>query len=414
MNELILTEGQNAAYKAFVAFMLSATEKAFVLAGYAGTGKSTLVNKFISDLPDILKTRKLITQEDDDYEWIMTATTNKAAEALSSITQEPVRTIQSLIGGFVQKNYKTGKTKLRLRDDAERLEDKIIFIDEASYINIELLEMIMRQTMDCKIVFIGDPAQLTPVKSTKTPVFAAGFPMAELTEVVRQAEGNPIIDLATAFRNTVNGQDWSAFTPDGVAITHMARDTFDEAIMDEFKRDDWRSNDSKVLSWTNGTTVEYNQSIRNAVQGVPELQIGDYAVCNKYISSKDCTLKTDQTVLITGIAPHTEYGVDGIIVGIDNTQEAFMPNSLIEKKALMKKFKAEEAHGKLKRVDSEWIDLRAAYACTINKSQGSTYDRVFIDLDDIKKCSSANLIARMMYVAVSRAREQVFLVGDLV
>jgi ATP-dependent exoDNAse (exonuclease V) alpha subunit len=61
-----------------------------------------------------------------------------------------------------------------------------------------------------------------------------------------------------------------------------------------------------------------------------------------------------------------------------------------------------------------WIDLRAAYAQTVNKSQGSTYDRVFIDLDDIRRCNSGDQIARMLYVAVSRAREQVFLTGDLV
>lgn len=61
-----------------------------------------------------------------------------------------------------------------------------------------------------------------------------------------------------------------------------------------------------------------------------------------------------------------------------------------------------------------WIDLRAAYACTINKAQGSTYDKVFIDLDDIKKCNSGNQIARMLYVGVSRARLIVYLCGDLI
>jgi ATP-dependent exoDNAse (exonuclease V) alpha subunit len=58
--------------------------------------------------------------------------------------------------------------------------------------------------------------------------------------------------------------------------------------------------------------------------------------------------------------------------------------------------------------------LRAAYAQTINKSQGSTYDRVFIDLDDLARCSSGDQLARMLYVGFSRARHQVFLTGDLV
>jgi len=65
-------------------------------------------------------------------------------------------------------------------------------------------------------------------------------------------------------------------------------------------------------------------------------------------------------------------------------------------------------------IEERWIDLRPAYACTINKSQGSTYDQVFIDLDDVKKCNNANTIARMLYVAVSRARDKVIFTGDLV
>ena len=65
-------------------------------------------------------------------------------------------------------------------------------------------------------------------------------------------------------------------------------------------------------------------------------------------------------------------------------------------------------------MDNNWIDLRAAYASTINKAQGSTYKTVFIDLDDIKRCNSGDQIARMMYVGVSRASQRVWLTGDLV
>ena len=65
-------------------------------------------------------------------------------------------------------------------------------------------------------------------------------------------------------------------------------------------------------------------------------------------------------------------------------------------------------------IERTWIDLRAAYAQTVDKSQGSTYDKVFIDLDDISHCTSGARIARMLYVAVSRARHQVIFTGDLV
>ena len=59
-------------------------------------------------------------------------------------------------------------------------------------------------------------------------------------------------------------------------------------------------------------------------------------------------------------------------------------------------------------------EYEIALTATTNKAQGSTFDRVFVDLDDIRRCNSGDQIARMLYVGVSRARTQVFLTGDLV
>ena len=269
-------------------------------------------------------------------------------------------------------------------------------------------------TNNCKIVFIGDPAQLTPIESRTTCVWEQKYPVAHLDEVVRQADGNPIIDLATSFRDTVGTGEFFSFTPDGVHVDHMSRDKFDAKIIEEFSRVGRDHNDAKVLAWTNKTVIGYNQAIRGVVQGVPELQVGDYAICNKYISNAKCLVKTDATVLITKFDPATDHGVTGFKVEMDKRHSAFLPASLEAKKAAIKAAKTEENFARLAYIESNWIDLRAAYACTINKSQGSTYDIAFIDLDDIKKCNSANQIARMLYVAVSRARLHVFLTGDLV
>jgi ATP-dependent exoDNAse (exonuclease V) alpha subunit len=79
----------------------------------------------------------------------------------------------------------------------------------------------------------------------------------------------------------------------------------------------------------------------------------------------------------------------------------------------VKHFQAKKLYGVIAEMESYFIDLRAAYACTINKSQGSTYDRVYIDLEDVRKCKNPNLLARLLYVGVSRARHQVFLTGSI-
>jgi hypothetical protein len=360
-----------------------------------------------------MQTAKLLTQDIKTWEIALTATTNKAVEALAGITNEEVTTIQSKLGLRVVKNYEK-RTSMLVPKDTEIVEDTILFIDEASFIDADLLALIFERTHNCKIVFIGDPAQITPINSNKTPVFSAGFDEAKLTEVVRQAEGNPIIDLATAFRGTVNTGVWFAFTPDGTNIYHAPRAEFEELISAEFSRPEWSYMDSKVLAWTNKTVINYNQGIRNHVQGNPELQVGDYAVCNSFIGTRKYSIKTDELVHITSINPATEVGIDGWIVEVNNKHSGFLPREQAEAKARSKVAKAAGELGLVRKIDEEWFDLRAAYACTVNKAQGSTFERVFIDLDDIGKCHNGNQIARMMYVAVSRASKQVFMTGDLV
>lgn len=412
---IVLTEDQTHALNAFHQFLLDPIEQVFVLSGYSGCGKSTLVRTIIDEIPNFMRAARLINPKQKDYFIELTATTNKAAENLSQITGYPASTIHSFLGLKVSTDFKTGVTTLSPRKGAHQQEDALIFIDEASYVDSQLLKFIFQMTRNCKICFIGDPAQLTPVKATSTPVFDAKFNGAMLSKVVRQAEGNPIVDLATKFRHTVNTGEFFSFTPDGQAVQYLPRDKFNEAIEAEFTRPDWKYKDSKVLAWTNKCVIGYNHFVRNHVKGDPHFAVGDYAVVNSFISAGSKTLKTDQLVQITGIStPTHELDVIGKWFTLDNELSVFMPDHLADKNARIKEAKANNEISVIATIETTWVDLRAAYACTINKAQGSTFDRVFIDLDDIRRCNSGDQIARMLYVGVSRARHQVFLTGDLV
>ena len=398
---------------AFQQFLLDPTETVFVLSGYSGCGKSTLVRTLLDKLPVFMKTLKLIDPNQKDYEVALTATTNKAAENLARITGSSATTIHSFLSLRVSTDYKTGVTTLSPRNWTP-VESYLLFIDEASYIDSKLLELIFKLTHKCKIVFVGDPAQLTPVKSSATPVFGANFNGAALTQVVRQAEGNPIVDLSTKFRHTVNTGEFFSFKPDGHHIQHLNEMDFHQAIINEFARPDWSYADSKILAWTNKKVIAYNQFVRNQVKGSPDFHVGDYAVCNSYIQIGKTSIKTDELVEITDIAGWIEmYGVKGRFFELNGSTNVFFPRSLEEANARVKKAKAEGDFSLVAHIESGWIDLRAAYACTINKSQGSTFDKAFIDLSDVRRCNSGDQIARMLYVAVSRARSQVFLTGDL-
>ena len=419
MSKLPLTQDQRAAYLAFIGFINNPDQSEFSLEGYAGTGKSTLVNRLLTELPATLQAAKLITQSPIDWEIVLTATTNKAAEALSNIVNQEVKTIQSFLGLTVEQNHKAKTSKLVKGHQASVKEHCIIFVDEASFADKVLMDFIDELTENCKIIYIGDPAQLTPIKTYTAPVFEAGYPTAKLNEVVRQAEGNPIIDLATAFRNMVNGEGAFSFTPDGHHIQHMSQSDFEDKILEEFSSPDNKNDSARVLAWRNKTVIHYNHEIREAVQGVPHLQAGDYAVCNSYVNfsrnGEKCNVKTDQEVMITKTIDATRLGVDGWMVHMttnSGNHVAFMPSSLADKKAALRKYRKDEAWDKVKDIEDRWIDLRAAFACTVNKSQGSTYDKVFIDLNDIGACFNANTMARMLYVAVSRARHHVYLTGD--
>ena len=415
MNALTLSPDQQAGYEAFSSFLLDPRKSVFVLAGYSGTGKSTLVRTLLGEIDNLFKMARLINPAYPTFDVKLTATTNKACEALRFITHREVVTIHSALGLRVQTDYSTNKSTLVVRQGADIVRDTVLFVDEASFVDEPLLRHIFKRTERCKIVFIGDPAQLLNVGCDVPPVFHRGFEGAHLSKVVRQAEGNPIIELSTKFRETVSSGEFFSFQPDGHFIQHMERADFDQAILAEFGRPDWHYHDSKVLAWTNKCVVAYNRGIREYVQGDPDFQIGDYAVCNHFVGSKGYSIKTDQLVQITDISePSYEHGLAGKYFTVDNAVVKFMPDSLTEKKALIRQAEAEGNATVLYEINNNWIDLRAAFACTINKSQGSTFRKVFIDLDDIKKCTLGSQIARLMYVGISRASEQVIFTGDLV
>lgn len=413
-DNLTLTSDQQSALDAFYTFLVDPVETVFVLRGYSGCGKSTLVRTLLDRLPAFQKAAKLINPSGPEYVPELTATTNKAAENLAHITGYEVKTIHSALGLLVQPDVKTKASTLKPRRNAEIKQGVLLFIDEASYIDSDLLGWIFKQTQKCKIVFIGDPAQLAPVKSSTTPVFDAGFGGAELTQVVRQAAGNPIVDLATMFRNTVNTGVWTPFKPDGHHIQRLSRGDFLKAIEAEFTRPDWRYSDSKILGWTNKCVVDFNDFVRRLVKGNPDFQVGDYAICNSFITPhKGAALKTDQLVLIEFIGSETTvHGVVGNYMLVSGCQ-VFQPKSLASKNEAIKAARARKDWDAVFEMEQQWIDLRGAYACTINKAQGSTFDKVYIDLADISRCHQGETVARMLYVGTSRARNHVYLTGDL-
>lgn len=411
----ILSDDQDAALAAFVGFLMSPTESVFVLEGYAGTGKTTMIKHLLANLNKYIATAKLLDPQYKELNVELTATTNTACEELARITGKEVNTIHSFLGLRVVTDYSTGKTTVIPKNNTQVRYDNLVFIDEASNLDWKMLKYIFQLTRDCKIVFMGDRAQLASVGCTKPPAFEAGFKGAMLKNVMRQSAGNPIIDAATCFRNTVLTGEWTPFKPDGTIIKHFKdRGEFEDEIIKEFVRPDWTYRQSKVLAWTNKCVLKYNAALAELTTGQSAFVAGDYAVNNSYVQANSHSVKTNAVVQITAIEEDTDHkGVDGNWVQIDNLGKFFFPRRLQDKLDRIKQANKEEDYTTVAEIDRSWIDLRHYFAQTINKSQGSTYGKVFIDLDDLRRCNSGDQIARMLYVAFSRAQQNVYLVGDI-
>jgi len=168
------------------------------------------------------------------------------------------------------------------------------------------------------------------------------------------------------------------------------------------------------LAWTNACVIAYNHAINSKVSGNAEISVGDYVVNNKMVTNGTTKINTDQQVYVSGIEEDMEeFGVRGRLVELDNKHSFFFPDSLASKALRIKEARAANDYTILKHIDERWIDLRSAFAQTFNKSQGSTYDEVFIDLDDLNKCHNGNAIARYLYVGFSRARARVYVTGTI-
>lgn len=410
---ITLTQDQEKAKDAFMKFYNS-DEQFFIIEGYAGTGKTTLVKHLLEHLNTYHKTLEMIGSKQKPLSPVLTATTNKASESLETATGLPVTTIHTHLGLYLATDYHTGESTLKRKKSAGPLSKQLIFIDEASYIDKYLLSWIRNLTKNCKVVFMGDSAQLTPVKCTTTPAFDINCDKVNLSKVVRQQDGNPIKEICELLRHTIKGGEFPDINIDGIHIVHVEQEEFEKQILNEFTNN-WQPTQSRVLAWTNNKVHHYNKMIYLNLFGSEQLQAGQYVLNNTFVKgNSNRGIGTDHIVKLQSIRPYTdeETGVQGHRVKIDNSTFFLPPEPKMKKKYFDKAIKEGDSATAI-LIDNYWCDLRPVYACTVNKSQGSTYDKVYIDINDIAKCRSNNQVARLLYVAISRARHQVILTGDL-
>lgn len=384
---LLLNEEQQHALNRIKGFINS--DKAFfVLVGYAGTGKTTLVSKLVQEIKVHL-----------------TATTNKAAHVLSQATNEPASTIHRFLGLKPRYGKLEQTTPCTTRN-------ALVLVDESSMIDEDLLEFIKKnhQTHNNRYILVGDPTQLPPVTMDYSPVFYLGkdVPASKLTTIMRQ-EDSPLQELVISLRKWIEGSDQPDLVPNGADILCLNEADFETAYLQSMLDPNWHGQKSKYISWTNKKAIQVNHRILTSVRGTPLFHEGDLVNCNRYIKNNDVSISTDSLVYINSVDHgHEEKGKEGCYVEIEGEMffSPYEPNAVAQMTQLMQDVNDYDG---LRHVTSKWIDLRHAYGITVHKAQGHTFEDVFIDLGDIRRAKYPypNLYKRLLYVATSRASRRV-------
>jgi hypothetical protein len=283
----------------------------------------------------------------------------------------------------------------------------LIIIDEVSYLDRFFLSVITKQTKNCKILFVGDPYQILAVGANNAPVFGLDVPTAVLDTVQRTTSTSAIKALADMAKNAVMTGKYAPIQVDNNEVFKLPRKEWLDTAVACFIA----NKKAKILAFTNSKVIEYNNYVSEHMSGSHHVLVGESGIANSFVSSGQHVIKTDQSLIAVSCVRNSFLpGYDYQFAG--SFAIWFVPDNprIIAKEA--ERYRKAGEYSQASVIERTWLDLRKEYACTVDKSQGSTYDYVFIDLTNLYRCNSADRLARMLYVAVSRASKAVYLTGD--
>lgn len=400
---MIFNQDQINAETLFMRF-LNSPETFFILKGYSGTGKTALTDHFVHNID------KYIEKGNTNYYPLVTATTNKACAVLAErITDFDIPTIYSLMSVSVQENYQSGETTMITYPMKTDIDGAIIFIDEASYLDDEMLETIQMRirNTDTKVVFIGDPAQLCVGEETP-PVFLKPYTSAMLKIIERTGDNDQLREAGLHLRALVEGTSDGTFSIDSPDVIFCNQDEFDKQIKETFM-DEETKNESIVLAWRNNTVNRYQNFIRQETGLQDYFEKGDIAVVGNFVKNKP-SMYPEQRVRILAVDQGINNNISGYFYRLTNGLTVFSPlNGYKDIKKAIAAARRKNDITEVAKIRETWVDLRLPYVSTIHKAQGSTYKTVFLDIKDVLDCQVLTDRNRMLYVGFTRASHKVYL-----
>ena len=440
--------------------------KLSLLVGGAGTGKTHLVSNII------LKISKLISLQGFNGNIQILAPTNKALKVIRNKIEKN-KSIQhgniyfQTISKFLEQGIEytsDGKVvyKTKINTDKPLYQQiKYIIIDESSMISksnwTDLTTHVFNKLKNVKILLIGDECQLPPVNEASSVVFNIQCKKFKLTEIVR-TQSKEISNIYEIFRDSViNNEKINT-------LRDTCKDYKNFKYIKSFKDNilNFDVDNDKIISYSNDSVDKYNEYVRNILFNNPKEEyvdgeklifgssvkmanINGSIVEAKYMYANDesTVINIEKTELNTNFIHRTEIKFNLKHIFPEKKFEVYKLQLSMENGEFIYVYKVQEhdienfdeyfkdvfdaikTFSKNRKIQKENISkvwdiyytvkntinspIKYSYALTVYKSQGSTFKKVFVDIEDMNICvKDKSILSKSMYTAITRGSEKIY------
>lgn len=427
------------------------SDSIFLLKGYAGTGKSSLIGALVKTMTQL------------EQKSVLLAPTGRAAKVFAGYAGHPAFTIHKKI--YRQKKFSNEPVDFIPTDNLHK--DTLFIVDEASMISNEgidsfyfgsgrLLDDLIHYVYageNCRLLLIGDDAQLPPVMQESSPALQAdnlkGYGLEVfttiMTQIVRQAEDSGILWNATRIREILESGDSGKYPKlefKGFSdIKKISGEDLIDAISTAYDKEGIEN--TMIIARSNKRANIYNQGVRNRIlYREEELSAGDMLMItkNNYFWTENINqvdflangellevIRVRKTQELYGfrfcdiLARHPDYELeievkilldtlhsDTTGLSKEKNTELFYNiledyNDISTKAGKMKKMKADPFYNALQ--------VKYGYAVTCHKAQGGEWSNIFIDIGYITEEHLGTNFYRWLYTAITRSSNQLYFVN---